>query len=288
MRGLASDLWAIVKETFAEWQTHRSAEMAASLAFYGALALAALALIAVYVASLVAVHPHESVTGNTRHIAGAQNAQALETVLRSATHGHYGWIALAVGILMFVLAVAATAFQLQRMLDAIWDRNAREQGGAVRQAGGHVLQFFGIYGLALLLMLLLFAGGAVHGLTSHTHALPLLSGVLYQALDIGLSIIVLTFLFLFIFAYLPPVDIPWRGVWIASFVSAVLYERGQFALAIYIGQMNAKSPYADAGALLALLVWLYYSAQVVVVGAIVTKVLKQRADQRGRARKKAA
>lgn len=284
MRRLASYVWAFVKDSFAEWQTHRSAEMAASLAFYGALALAALALIAVYVASIVAVHPHAMVTGNTRHIAGVQNAQALETILRSAARAHYRWIALAIGVVMFVLAVAGTAFQVQRVLDSVWDR----KGGAVREAGGHALQFLGIYGLTLLLMILLFAGGAVHALTSHTHALPLLRGILYQGLDVGVSIVVLTFLFLFMFAYLPPVDIPWRGVWIASFVSAVLYERGQFALAVYIGEMNAKSPYADAGALLAVLVWLYYSAQVVVVGTIVTKVLKQRADERGRARKKAA
>lgn len=287
MRRAVSEAWAIVKETFAQWQEHRSAEMASSLAFYGALALAGLALAFVYVASLIASRPHKSVTGNARHIAGAENAQALETVLRSAAHGHYGWIALAVGILMFVLAVAATAFQLQRVLDTVWDRDDNG-AGALREAGGHAWQFLGIYALTLLLMLLLFAGGTVHALTAHTHALPLMRGVLYQALDIGVSIVVLTFLFLFMFAYLPPVDIPWRSVWIASFVSAILYERGQFALAVYLGQMNAKSPYADAGALLAVLVWLYYSAQVVLIGAIVTKVLKQRADERAGARKKAA
>lgn len=288
MRRAASNIWAIVKDTFAQWQAHRSAEMASSLAFYGALALAGLALAAVYVASLVAAHPHAGVTGSARHVGGPQNAQALEAILRSATHAHYGWIALAVGALMFVLAVAATAFQLQRALDAVWDRKKGDGSGAVREAGGHALQFLGIYVLALLLMVLLFAGGAVHALTTHTHALPLMRGALYQALDIGASIVLLTFLFLFMFAYLPPVDIPWRGVWIASFVSAVLYERGQFALAFYFGQMNAKSPYADAGALLAVLIWLYYSAQVVLVGAILTKVLKQRADERGAARKNAA
>lgn len=288
MRGAVSDVWAILKDTFAQWQAHRSAEMASSLAFYGALALAGLALAAVYVASLVAVHPHASVTGNARHVAGTQNAQALETILHSAAQAHYGWIALAIGVLMFVLAVAATAFQLQRALDAVWDRKKGDGSGAVREAGGHALQFLAIYGLTLLLMVLLFAGGAVHALTAHTHALPLVRGVLYQALDIGASIVLLTFLFLFMFAYLPPAGIPWRGVWIASFVSAVLYERGQFALALYFGQMNAKSPYADAGAVLAILVWLYYSAQVVLVGAILTKVLKQRADQGGPARKKAA
>ena len=132
------------------------------------------------------------------------------------------------------------------------------------------------------------SGGALHALTSHTHALPIFTGVLYQALDIGASIALLTCVFLFMFAYLPPAGISWRNVWLGSFISAVLYERGQFALALYLGQMEAQSPYADAGALLAVLLWLYYSAQVVLAGAIVTKVLKERADERTSARNKAA
>jgi membrane protein len=79
---------------------------------------------------------------------------------------------------------------------------------------------------------------------------------------------------------LPPVDIPWRKVWIGSFVSAVLYERGQFLLSLYLGQMDARSPFADVGALLAVLLWLYYSATVVLIGADFTKLLKERSERR--------
>jgi membrane protein len=118
--------------------------------------------------------------------------------------------------------------------------------------------------------------------------LPVLRGLFFQALDVGASIVLLTGIFLVMFAYLPPVDIPWRTVWLGAFVSAVLYERGQFALALYLGQMEAASPYADAGAILAVLIWLYYSGQVVLTGAIVTKVLKERGEKRADARKNAA
>jgi membrane protein len=91
-----------------------------------------------------------------------------------------------------------------------------------------------------------------------------------------------------IFAYLPPVDIPWRKVWLGAFLSAVLYERGQFALSVYFGQMDATSPYADAGAVVAVLVWLYYSAQVVLIGADFTKVLNDDAQRRGKRNTRAA
>jgi membrane protein len=143
--------------------------------------------------------------------------------------------------------------------------------------------FAAVYFLAFLLGVLRFAGAAIHGLTLHTHRLPATYGVLYQALNVGVSIVVLTFIFLCIYAYLPHVDIPWKDVWIASFVSAILYERGQFALVVYLGQMDTRSPYADTGALIAALLWLYYSAQVVVVGADLTKALKQAFERRKRA-----
>lgn len=270
-------IWSLVKSTAAQWRKHRSAEMASSLAFYGAVALAGLGLVAVYAgAHLAGTGAAAAQTrGQTGHIAGSHNAQLLETILREAASRHDAWIALTIGVVIFLAGVTATAIQLQQVLDVIW-----EQRGAAKDAKRHAPQFAAIYGLTLLLIVLLFVGAAVHGLTAHTHHLPLLRGMLYQALVVGVTIIVLTFVFLCIFAYLPPVDIPWRKVWIGSFLSAVLYERGQFALSVYLGQMDARSPYADAGVLLAVLIWLYYSAQVVLAGADFTKVLKERGERR--------
>lgn len=268
---------ALVKSTATQWTKHRSAEMASSLAFYGAITLAGVALVAVYSAAKILGRglAAAGMRGQTGDIVGSHTAQVIETVLREAALRHDAWIALAVGCVTFLLGVTATAFQLQQVLDVIWERR-----GAAQDAKRHAPQFAGIYALTLVLIVLLFAGAAVHALTMHTHHLPLLRGVLYQALVVSASITVLTFVFLLIFAYLPPVDVPWRKVWIASFISAVLYERGQFALSLYLGQMDTRSPYADAGVLLAVLVWLYYSAQVVLVGADFTKVLKERGERR--------
>ncbi len=271
----ARTIWDLIKRTGGQWREHRSAEMASSLAFYGALALAGLGLVAVYAAAQIVGRGHAAAQtrGQTGHVAGAHNAQVVDTILREAATRHDTWIALVAGAVAFVVAVTVTALQLQQALDVIW--GAR---GAAKDAKRHAPQFAAIYVLTLVLVVLLFAGAAVHGLTAHTHHLPLLKGILYQALVIGVTIVVLTFVFLFIFAYLPPVDIPWRKVWLGAFISAVLYERGQFALSVYLGQMDARSPYADAGALLAVLVWLYYSASVVLIGADFTKVLKERTE----------
>lgn len=291
LRHWAARGWELGKQTFRQWQEHRSAELASSLAFFGALALAGLAMAGVYIAGTWFGHgdARSQAAGNARHVAGSHNARALDTVLQHAALRHDAWIALAIGAIVFILAVAGSALQMQRAIDTIWDVDPEAaQRSEAKAAGHHVPQFLGIYALTLLLIVLLFAGAALHGLTYHTHHLPALRGMLYQALDIGASIVLLTFVFLVIFAYLPPVDIPWRKVWLGAFLSAVLYERGQFALALYFGQMDATSPYADAGAIVAVLVWLYYSAQVVLVGADFTKVLNDDAQRRGKRNTRAA
>lgn len=284
LRRWAAVVWDLVKGTWAQWRSHRSAEMASALAYYGALSIAGLALIAVYVAGAFfgGEHARRQTTGQAGHIAGPQNAHALDVVIRAASGTHLAWIALVAGVLIFLLAVAGTAFQLQRVVDVVWDVAPTKERGRGEPAAKHAPAFAAIYVLALLLVVLLLAGAAVHGLANHTHQLPFTSGLLYQALDVGASIVLLTFVFLFIFAYLPPVNVPWRNAWIAAFASAVLYERGQFGLAIYFGAMQATSPYADVGALLAVLLWLYYSAEVVIIGAEFTRALKERtAKQNG-------
>ncbi len=252
--------------------------MASSLAFYGAVALAGLGLVALYIAGRVAGRGTAASTasGQTGHFAGAHNAQFLQTVLHEAASRHDAWIALAAGALLFLAAVVATAFQLQQVLDVVWNER-----GAAKDAKHHAPQFVLIFVLALILIVLLLAGAAVHGLSRHTHHISFAGGLAYQALVVGVTIVVLTFVFLFIFAYLPPVHVPWRKVWIASFVCAILYERGQFGLSLYLGQMDARSPDADAGALLAVLLWLYYSAQVVLIGMALTKVLKEHSQRKG-------
>jgi membrane protein len=275
VRRLAATTWDLVMRTGQQWHRHRSAEMASSLAFYAALALAGLGLVAVYAAAQILGHGSAAaqMRGQTGHVAGSHNAQLVDAILREAASRHNAWVALAAGAVMFVTAIAATAFQLQQALDVIW-----EQRQAARDVKRHAPQFAVVLLLSLLLIVLLLFGAAVHALTAHTHHLPIGKGVLYQTLVIGATIIVLTFVFLFLFAFLPPVDIPWRKVWIGSFIGAVLYERGQFALSVYLGQMDARSPYADAGAVLAVLIWLYYSASVILIGADFTKVLKERPE----------
>lgn len=280
LREWTSTVWTLLRETFVQWQRHRSAEMAAALAYYGVLAAAGVVLMGVYIAARVAGTP-AWLTNQTGQYAGVGNEQVVRYLLGQAIVRHNAWIALLVGAITLVVAMVGIAFQVQRIIDAVWAEEVRHSGKELRRNLG---SFAVIFALASLYMIVLLGGAALHGLTSHTHHLPLLAGTLYQALDVGAGIVVLTTIFLCIFAFVAPVDVPWRHVWIASGLSAVFCERGEFALAIYFGQMDARSPYADAGALLAVILWLYYSAEVVVAGTEFTRVLRNHASSRARAR----
>ncbi len=269
--------------TFREYFGHRSAEMGAALAFFGALSLAGLALVATYFAAAFAGRSSARVHagGQVAHYTGVHNGQFLESVLREASRSPFAWIAAVVGAVIFFGAVYGTALQLERMIDIVWDVDPKSRGsGAASEAERHAGPLGVIFLLSFFLLCLLFAGAALHALFAHTNAMPKLHVLLYQTLDVVVSIALLSCVFLVLFASLSPLDVPWRTAWAGGVLAAVLYERGQFGLAFYLGQIDVRSPYADVGAVVAVLLWLYYSAQVLLVGAYFTKSLKQAADER--------
>ena len=276
--GWLRQVWEIVLEVYGEWQARGCAQLAAALALYGVLACSAMGLVALYVAVQLRAERTVDVPAQAGRAGGRADATVLAQLLQGAQSRHDTWIALAAGAVLFVAAVVISALLLQDGLNRIWELHgdADHNDSGTSQAVRHLPQFAGMLALSFLLVVLLFAGASIHALINRTHHVGLAAGLGYQAAVFAASVVVLTFVFLFIFAYIAPVRSPWKKVWIASLVSAVLYERGQFGLAIYVGQMDPRSPYAVIGALIALILWILYSAEIVYVGAVFTKVLDRR------------
>lgn len=272
-------IWQIIVESYQEWQGRSCAQLAAALACYGILALSGLALVGLYVVTKLRAFRTFDVSQPAGHAGGPADAGFVLQLLHAAQARHDTWIALAAGILIFAAGVVMSALLLQDGLNKIWERPPTK----LREAAHHVPEFAAILALSFVLILLLFVGAAIHALISRTHRVSLLIGILYQGADVIITVAVLTVAFLFVLAYIAPVRSPWRKVWLASLLSAILYERGQFGLSIYIGQMDPRSPYALLGALVSVILWILYSAEIVYVGAVLTKVLASR----GRARKRA-
>ncbi|HEY8296537.1 MAG TPA: YihY/virulence factor BrkB family protein [Candidatus Baltobacteraceae bacterium] len=278
LRRLALLAIAIALATFREWRVHRSGEMAGALSFFASIALGALLLVALYVAGTIAVPDQlrDQTLVNVGHFTGSQNGHALTALLQAAKGA--SWIPLVAGTVLFTIAVLATAMQLQAALNFIWDVHDPKEDRAARSVGKSFPTFLLMFALSLVLLIILLVGAGLHALTVFTHALPLVVALSLQVVNVAGSIVVLTLLFVAMFARLPPTKIPRPTLWIGSLVTAIMYERAQFFLALYLGSIDVRSLYAIVGIVLAVLLWLYYSAQVVLVGANFTKVLAERAE----------
>lgn len=264
--------WTIGWETFLEWRRHRSGEMAGAMSFFASVALLALILILLYVIGTLA--PQSIVHGassNIGHFAGNQYGRALAKLLSGARHGSL--IAPMVGGVLLLLSVFATAMQLQAALNFIWDLHDDKEDLAVHDVIGQVPTFLFMFGVSFVLIMVLLVGAGLEALMFVTHVVPFLNTAALQIGDFAASIVILTLLFVAMFSRLPPTSVSKAALWLGAAVTALMYERAQFFLALYLGSIHVSSLYADVGIGLAVLLWLYYSAQVVLVGANLTKVL---------------
>ncbi|HEX2164974.1 MAG TPA: YihY/virulence factor BrkB family protein, partial [Thermoanaerobaculia bacterium] len=209
-------------------------------------------------------------------VVGAQAAGAIQTMIANASRGGGGVIGTLVGVGLMLLGATGAFGHLQKSLNHLWDVEPRPDAGwrlMVRQrmaALGMVLV------VALLLLILLVLSAALSALGSFAaERLPIPAGVL-AAIEAGASLVVVTLLFAAIYKVLPDVEIAWRDVWVGAGITALLFVVGKFAIGLYLGYSSVASSYGAAGSLVVLLVWIFYSSQLVFFGAELTQVWARR------------
>jgi membrane protein len=183
------------------------------------------------------------------------------------------------GILATILAVVAILFgatgvfiQMQDALNTIWEVEPKPGQGVWGFIRNRVLSFAMVLAIGFLLLVLLVVSALLHGIQEYLgHLLPM-PGWTVQVLDIVVSFGGITLLFALIFKYLPDVKIRWRDVWLGAAVTALLFTLGKFLLGLYLGRESAGSAYGAAGALVIIMLWAYYSSQILFFGAEFTQV----------------
>ncbi len=274
-------LFELCKKAVLAWMDDFAPSMGAAISYYTVFSLAPLLVIVIAVAG--AVFGHEAVqgeiVGQLQGLIGRDGALAVQGLIKSASEPAKGlW---AGGISIGVLLIGATTVfaELQSALDRIWHvpEKAKPSGlWAVLRA--RVLSFGLIMGVAFLLMVSLSVSAGISAMG--TWASGLLPGweVLLQGINMALSLAITTVLFAMIFRFMPSVPIAWRDVWVGAAVTAVLFELGKFLIGLYLGKSGVNESFAAAGSLVVLLAWVYYAAQIFLLGAEFTKVY---ADDRG-------
>jgi membrane protein len=269
----------VLKQTYADFQRHKAQWLAAAIAYFTLFAVAPLLIVVAQILGLILGQNHDVLAqlyGYLAHNAGQSAASGIRNIVQaSMTQQHAGTIAQIVGWCVFVLAAIGLFNALQQALNTVWEVEPKKQGivGLLRSRG---LGFIVVLCVAFILLVslginaaLTIAGNALAGIA------PFMP-TLIKVIDFIVSLAVITALFGLLFVYLPECRIQWRDVWPGAAVTALLFVVGQFLLGWYLGRAGISSTYGAAGGLVVFMVWVYYSAQIMLLGAEFTHVYARR------------
>lgn len=274
-------LWEVVRDAGDAWLDDRGPRIGAAIAFFTALSLAPILVISLVIAGLVYGEgaARGEVADQLAGLVGAEAAKTVEGVLANSGAPRAGAAAIALSLLTLFVGATGVFAELQEALNDVWKVRPRP-GRPVRTfVRGRLLSFGMVLGVGFLLLVSLVLGTAADA-AGRSAARVLGSAAALQAVNLLLVFAVEVFLFAMIFKVLPDADLAWRDVWTGAVVTAVLFNLGKYLIGLYLGYSGVTSAFGAAGSLVALLVWIYFSALVLVFGAEVAKVTAARAGRR--------
>jgi membrane protein len=253
--------------------------MGAALAFYCAFSLAPLLMIVIAIAAAVfgADAARGAIVEELSGIVGPVAAEAIQELLKAAKEPATGLFATVVGLVTLLVGATTVLVELQDDLDYIWKAPARS--GVVTMLRARLLSFLIILAIGFILLVTQLLSGAVTAFGDYlTPYFPDVALRLLKVANFLFSLAIVTVLFAILYKWLPNVRIAWRDVWFGALATAILFSVGRIAIGFYLGRSAIASAYGAAGTLIALLLWLYYSAQIFLLGAEFTAVhARQRA-----------
>jgi membrane protein len=262
----------IVGKTFKAFLDDNVSRLGAALAFYTTIAVAPLLVIAIALAGIFFDQgAREQVVGQIQSLAGRQAGEAIKAVQAPGV-STAGQAATALSVVTLVFGAFGVFYHLQEALNSIWRVHLPPTKGWKMFLKQRLFSLGTVLGTGFLLVASLIASAMLSWLGSQTIARFELPVLALQVTNNAISFVMITFLFATIFKLLPDAPVPWRHVWLGSLVTALLFTLGKSALGLYLGRASVTSPYGAAGSLIVLLLWCYYAAQIVFLGAEFTRV----------------
>lgn len=264
---------ALAKQTLREFGEDRAPRLGAALAYYTIFSIGPLLLIAIAMAGIF--FGQEAAQGRVAQELergfGAATAASVEQMIEAAARPKSGMVATLVGVVTLLFGATGVVSQLKDALNTIWNVPTDRKGGIGALVRDRLLSMAMVLGIGFLLLvtLVLDAGIAAMGTTL---ARFVGGEALLQSIQIAMSLALATVLFAAIFRVLPDLTIAWRDVWAGAALTSLLFVLGKFALGQYLGKAALGSSYGAAGSLVILLVWVYWSSQILFLGAEFTQV----------------
>lgn len=266
--------YALLKDACRAWRDDNAPSLGAALAFYTIFSLAPVLIVAIAVAGLAFGQrvAEGEIFRQLQTLVGETGAKAVQAIITSADRPALGIIAGAIGIGTVLLGASGAFVELQDTLNKIWRVPRRSEGIFLRTIRQRFFSFGLVLGVGFLLMASLVLSAAL-GAAGRFMA-QLLPGppALLELVNGVLSLGVITLLLAMIFKFLPDTKIDWNDVWIGAAVASLLFTIGKALIGVYLGRSTVASAYGAAASLVIILVWVYYSAQILLLGAEVTHV----------------
>lgn len=263
----------LFKETYRQFGEDQAQHLGAALAYYTIFSIAPLLLIAVAIAGFVLGRSaaQGQVMGQLSQTVGPSSARMLQDMILHAARPRAGTIATIIGVVMVLLGASGVFQQLKYSMNAIWNVPL-QKSGIMATIKRDALSIAMVFGVGVLLLLSMVVESALHVMAKY--AVGALPGgtVLWEIIQLVVSAAIITVLFAMIFRVLPDTHVEWKDVWLGAGFTAILFVIGKFLLGLYLGRASVSSGYGAAGSLIVLLLWVYWSSQILFFGAEFTQV----------------
>jgi membrane protein len=247
--------------------------MGAAIAFYTIFAIAPLFILVLVLAGTIfgPEAAHRELFGQIKGLVGDNGATAIQSILTAADKPKASLFATVLGFITLFIGASTVFIQLQQSLNAIWKVRLKATG--IKSFIRHrLLSFAALLGIGFLLLVSLIVSAALEAAGKWMGGMIPAHEVIWHILDVVISLGIITLLFAMMFKLLPDVLIAWRDVWVGSFVTALFFTAGKYLLGAYLGRSTLSSAYGAAGSFVVVLLWVYYSAQILLFGAASIRV----------------
>jgi membrane protein len=277
------NVFSLLKQTFQEWLQDKAPQLGAALAYYTVFSLAPLVLVLLAIVGMIFRDDPggawNKITQQMSYFLDPSALQVVQSIAQKASQPGKSTIATLIGIALALFGASGVFGQLQDALNTIWGVKAKPSQGIWGFLRSRFLSFAMVAGICFLLLVSLAIEALLKGFSHYVQSI--LPGGIVIALSVYLifDFAVVVLLFALIFKFLPDVKIQWRDVWIGAVITAILFGIGKWLLGFYLGSGAAGSAYGAASSLITLLLWVYYSSQILLFGAEFTQVYAARAGR---------
>jgi membrane protein len=263
----------VMNKSLSSWMDHRATSKGAALAFYTLFSMTPILVLSIAVAGSVfgAQAAQGEIVAQVQGLVGPNGAQAIQALLAAAQDPNSGLVATMVASVLLLLGATSVFAELKDSLDDIWGVDRSNQSAFFEIVRTRILSFGMVLVLSFLLLVSLVISATLGMLEHHLGGVLRSSAEVLATLSSLISFGVIASMFAIIYKTLPDAPLTWRDVWIGAVFTAALFSLGKYVIGLYLGNSGVASSYGAAGSLIALLLWVYYSAQIFFLGAEFTR-----------------